>query len=485
MTAGYAFSEGAGTSTADASGGGSNGTSAGATWTAGRTGNGLSFNGTSSYVDLGNPASLQFTSSLTLSAWVYETANVGDDGIIVARSSGAAGWELKSSPDMGVRNFAIGVYGSAGYIGRYSTTVRSLNTWYHVTGVYDASARTLDIYVNGVLDNGSLLGTVPASLVNPGLNANIGRRTGGFYIKGTLDDVRIYDRALAPAEVVSDMGTALDGTPADGVAPSVPTNLTATAVSSSQVNLSWTASSDNTAVAGYAIFRDGLQVGTSTTASYSDTGRAPTTTYSYTVAAYDAVGNRSAQSGAATATTLPSAFDFSLSTQGNKSVVSGTSVTNVVTSTLVTAPTAVVSFTAAGLPAGATAMFNPTSCSPTCSSTMTVSTIGTTPSGTFPVTVTGTSGAVVHTAAFNLTVTSTSDTTPPTVSLTAPAANAFVAGTSVTVSASASDNISVAGVQFLLDGAALGAEDTTSPYSVTWNSTTATAGSHTLTRACP
>jgi hypothetical protein len=72
------------------------------------------------------------------------------------------------------------------------------------------------------------------------------------------------------------------------------------------------------------------------------------------------------------------------------------------------------------------------------------------------------------------------DTTPPTVSLTAPASGAAVSGT-VTVSASASDNVGVVGVQFKLDGANLGAEDTTAPYSVAWNTTAAAAGSHTLT----
>jgi len=73
------------------------------------------------------------------------------------------------------------------------------------------------------------------------------------------------------------------------------------------------------------------------------------------------------------------------------------------------------------------------------------------------------------------------DTIPPTVSITAPANGATVSGTAVTVSATASDNVGVAGVQFKLDGANLGADDTTAPYSVTWNSTTATNGSHTLT----
>jgi chitodextrinase len=73
------------------------------------------------------------------------------------------------------------------------------------------------------------------------------------------------------------------------------------------------------------------------------------------------------------------------------------------------------------------------------------------------------------------------DTTPPTVSLTAPTANATVSGASVTVSANATDAVGVSGVQFKLDGANLGSEDTSSPYSTTWNTTTATNGTHTLT----
>lgn len=72
------------------------------------------------------------------------------------------------------------------------------------------------------------------------------------------------------------------------------------------------------------------------------------------------------------------------------------------------------------------------------------------------------------------------DTTPPTVSMTAPASAATVSGT-VTVSATAADNVGVAGVQFQLDGVNLGAEDPSSPYSISWNTTSATNGAHTLT----
>src|SRR5206468_868172 len=73
-----------------------------------------------------------------------------------------------------------------------------------------------------------------------------------------------------------------------------------------------------------------------------------------------------------------------------------------------------------------------------------------------------------------------SDTTPPTVSITAPAPGATASG-SLTVTAGASDNVGVAGVQFRLDGANLGVEDTAAPYAIAWNTTTASNGTHTLT----
>ncbi len=73
-----------------------------------------------------------------------------------------------------------------------------------------------------------------------------------------------------------------------------------------------------------------------------------------------------------------------------------------------------------------------------------------------------------------------SASTPPTVAITAPTGGATVVGT-VTVSASASDNVGVVGVQFKLDGANLGAQMTKAPYAVSWNTTTAGNGTHTLT----
>ena len=72
------------------------------------------------------------------------------------------------------------------------------------------------------------------------------------------------------------------------------------------------------------------------------------------------------------------------------------------------------------------------------------------------------------------------DGTPPTVSISAPASGSTVSGL-VPITASASDNVGVAGVRFFADGAPIAAEDTTAPYSAAWDTASATAGAHTLT----
>jgi len=89
-------------------------------------------------------------------------------------------------------------------------------------------------------------------------------------------------------------------------------------------------------------------------------------------------------------------------------------------------------------------------------------------------------GNQITSAAVGVTVSNAvPDTTPPTVSVSSPSAGATVAGT-VSVSATAGDNVGVVGVQFLLDGVALGAEDTVAPYAVSWNTASASNGSHSL-----
>ncbi len=101
-------------------------------------------------------------------------------------------------------------------------------------------------------------------------------------------------------------------TRSDTIPPSTPTNLTANAISSSQINLSWTASTDNVGVTGYRIYRcqgsgctPTTQVATSPTNSYQNTGLAASTTYRYCVQAYDAAGNLSSYSSTVSVTTQP------------------------------------------------------------------------------------------------------------------------------------------------------------------------------------
>jgi chitodextrinase len=95
----------------------------------------------------------------------------------------------------------------------------------------------------------------------------------------------------------------------DTTAPSTPANLTSPSHTSSSVSLSWAASTDNVGVTGYQIFRNGVQVGTSTSTSFTNTGLAASTSYSFTVKARDAAGNVSAASNAVSVTTSAASGD--------------------------------------------------------------------------------------------------------------------------------------------------------------------------------
>ncbi|WP_159885644.1 alginate lyase family protein [Paenibacillus puerhi] len=96
------------------------------------------------------------------------------------------------------------------------------------------------------------------------------------------------------------------GTVTDSTKPSAPSGLTATPTSNNKINLSWTASTDNVAVSGYKIYRNGTIVGYSPSTDYTDSGLGASTAYTYTVSAYDAKSNTSGVSNSVTATTLAS-----------------------------------------------------------------------------------------------------------------------------------------------------------------------------------
>ena len=111
------------------------------------------------------------------------------------------GYQLDTTVDRGPRTIGFKLTSSSGgSMFRYGATTLQANTWYHVTGVYNAATSELHVYLNGQLDDGTLLGTVTATQQNSTANVNIGRRPGSssFNFNGRIDDVRIYNRALTP-----------------------------------------------------------------------------------------------------------------------------------------------------------------------------------------------------------------------------------------------------------------------------------------------
>ena len=140
--AAYAFNEGSGTSAADASGSGLTGTlTNGAAWATGRNAGAVQLDGVNDFVELGNPTLLQLTGSMTVSAWVNSAAFPRDDAAIVSkRTSSKVGYQLDTTVDRGPRTIGFKLTNSSGgNMFRYGATTLQANTWYHVTGVYNAA----------------------------------------------------------------------------------------------------------------------------------------------------------------------------------------------------------------------------------------------------------------------------------------------------------------------------------------------------------
>jgi chitodextrinase len=137
-------------------------------------------------------------------------------------------------------------------------------------------------------------------------------------------------RALDAAGNRSGLGnTATATTPPapDTQAPSVPANLTASASSATQVDLSWSASTDNVGVTGYEVYRNGIPLTTKAGTSHSDTPVNPGTAYTYQVRAFDTAGNRSAF-GSATTVTTPTGNTVKISPEADARVFQSTATTN-------------------------------------------------------------------------------------------------------------------------------------------------------------
>ena len=304
LVAAYGFDEGSGTTVTDASGNGNNGTISNATWsTSGKFGHALQFNGTTALVTISDAASLHLTTGMTLEAWVNpSTVNAnwrdviykGNDNFYLEATSATA-----SRPDGGM--IAGGSYADA-----FGTSALPANTWSYLTETYNGS--TLTLYVNGTQVATTAHTGAIATSTNP-LQIG-GDSIYGQHFAGMIDEVRIYNTALTAAQIQTDEATSVNPQGPDTTPPTQPGTLTATAVSGSEVDLSWGASTDNVGVTGYDLERcqgtnctTFAQIASPTGTTYKDTSVSASTTYSYRVRATDAAGNFSTYSNTANATT--------------------------------------------------------------------------------------------------------------------------------------------------------------------------------------
>lgn len=350
------------------------------------------------------------------------------------------------------------------------TTVNNPSTSFHVYAV-EWEPGAIRWYIDGAIKktySGSAVTGVPMQIY---INTALGGDFPGSVSPSTafpqtmdVDYVRVYTADdSAPTDTIDPNVTL--ATPTSGATITGTTTLTATA-------------SDNVAVTSAWFTVDGTTVGAEDTRSpYSiswDSTNVANGSHVIRALARDAAGNvgQSAPVTVTVANTTPQ--EPSAPTVTITAPAPGATVTGTVTVTAsVSAAVAGVRFTLDGANLGAEDTSAPYAVSWVTSSATnaqhTLRAIARSAGGQ-----TSTSGAVVVTVA-----NASADTSDPTVSLTAPASGARVTGT-VTVNASASDNVGVVGVQFTLDDAPLGAEDRTAPYAVSWNTATAANGTHRL-----
>ena len=195
------------------------------------------------------------------------------------------------------------------------------------------------------------------------------------------------------------------GSTPDTQPPTTPGNFRVTGVTANSVSLAWNASTDDVGVTGYQVLRGTQVVGNPTGLSFTDTGLAASTAYTYTVRALDASGKQSAASAPVTGTTTgTSPSDFTLGTPAAVSVARGASAATSVTINR-TNFTGAVSFAASGLPSGVSVAFNPSTATTGNSVTATFTASSSATLGAATVTLTATSGSVSRSTTVSLTVT--------------------------------------------------------------------------------
>lgn len=192
-----------GTTAYDRSGAGNTGTlTSSPPATQGQVGQSLSFNGSTQYISVTQSSSLNTFTALAVSAWVYPTV-VSGNYIIVRKNNDTGGtnhdlYQLDISSNKA--RFLVAANGS-GVQTAGNDTVLTANAWYHLVGTWDGT--TARLYINQVQEptTDSLSGTIATSTSN---SLQIGRtELSTAYFSGKIDEVRIYNRALAASEITS------------------------------------------------------------------------------------------------------------------------------------------------------------------------------------------------------------------------------------------------------------------------------------------
>ncbi len=124
-------------------------------------GRAVMFDGAKDYINFGRSTALRLSGSMTISAWIKPSSFPVDDAPIVSQLHGGFGYQLDTTVDRGPRSIGFKLANACGdLMARYGASPLAVNAWYHLAGVYDAEERTLDVYLNGKLDNGASVGLV-------------------------------------------------------------------------------------------------------------------------------------------------------------------------------------------------------------------------------------------------------------------------------------------------------------------------------------
>ena len=214
LVAAYGFEDGSGSLLGDSSGNANTGTITGATWTSGRFGSALSFNGVDNLVTVADSGSLDLTTSLTLAAWVYPTASTGVRDIIIKEGANVDVYNLYARNGFGLPESNV-LVGGTNVVAQGSAL--AINTWTYVVGTYDGTS--LNLYLDGALAASQPL-SGPIAVSTGALRIG-GNGIWGEHFQGRIDEVRIYDRALSAAEIQFDMTVPVSQSAPDLTPPKV------------------------------------------------------------------------------------------------------------------------------------------------------------------------------------------------------------------------------------------------------------------------